>query len=145
MRTGRINLGCCGFKLTLLVVVVFLSAAIVNAQNSANESATRDRIAVTRRVLVRSKSLLVSSAVVEDKLLRNSDFKRLGFVITRDPSEADFVLELRHDVLTKYVFTVVEVKTLTVIAGGKLSSLGGTVAGKVARRFVKEMEQTKQP
>jgi hypothetical protein len=40
------------------------------------------------------------------------------------------------------VFSVVEVKTQTVIAGGKLSSLGGTVAGKVAKRFVKAMSRT---
>ena len=89
---------------------------------------------------MRSKSLLVRAAVVEEKLLKNAGFKQLGFVITRDAADADIVLELRHDLLTMYVFTVVEVKTATVIAGGKLSSLGGTVAGKVAKRFVKEMQ-----
>ena len=82
--------------------------------------------------------------MVEDKLLKNSEFTRLGFVITRDPNDADFVLELRHDLLTKYVFTVIETRSLTVIAGGKLSSLGGTVGGKVAKRFVKEIIATKQ-
>jgi len=34
------------------------------------------------------------------------------------------------------------VRTQTVIAGGKLSSLGGTVADKVAKRFLKEMART---
>jgi hypothetical protein len=52
---------------------------------------------------------------------------------------------LRHDLLTMYVFTVLEVKTQTVIAGGKLSSLGGTVADKVAKRFVKAISGTNQP
>jgi len=33
---------------------------------------------------------------------------------------------------------------MNVIAGGKLSSLGGTVAGKVAKRFVKEMSAVGQ-
>jgi hypothetical protein len=98
-----------------------------------------------RRVLVHSTSLLVRGATVEDKLLKHSEFKRAGFVITRDLTEADLVLELRHDLLTMYVFTVVDAKTLTVIAGGKLSSLGGTVADKVAKRFVKEMNALKQP
>jgi hypothetical protein len=79
---------------------------------------------------------------VEDKLLKRTEFKELGFAITRDLADADIVLELRHDLLTKYVFSVVEVKTQTVIAGGKLSSLGGTVAGKVAKRFVKAMSRT---
>jgi hypothetical protein len=37
------------------------------------------------------------------------------------------------------VFTVVDAKTGVVLLSGKLSSLGGRVAGKVAKRFVKEM------
>ena len=98
-----------------------------------------------RRVYVRSKSLLVRAAVVEDKLLKRPEFKQLGLSITRDESDADIILELRHDLLTMYVFTVVEVKTQTVIAGGKLSSLGGTVADKVAKRFVKAMSGVNQP
>jgi len=92
-----------------------------------------------RRVFVRSTSLLVGAAVVEDKLLKQPEFRQLGFVLTRDDSDADLILELHHDLFTKYVFTVVDVKTGVVLLAGKLSSLGGTVAGKVAKRFVKEM------
>jgi hypothetical protein len=92
-----------------------------------------------RRVFVRSKSLLVGAAVVEEKLLKRPEFRQLGFVLTRDESEADLILELRHDLFTMYVFSVVDANTGVVLLGGKLSSLGGTVAGKVARRFVKEM------
>ncbi len=63
----------------------------------------------TRRVFVRSKSLLVRAAVVEDKLLKLPEFT-LGFAITRDESDADLILELRHDLLTKYVFSVVDLR-----------------------------------
>lgn len=98
-----------------------------------------------RRVLVHSKSLLVGAAVVEDKLLKRPEFRQLGFVITREESDADFILELRHDLFTMYVFTVVDAKTAVVVLGGKLSSLGGTVAGKVAKRFVKEMPAVAGP
>lgn len=100
---------------------------------------TEVQVKAGRRVFVRSTSLLVRGAVVEDKLLKQAEFQQLGFVITREFSEADFILELRHDLFTKYVFTVIDAKTELVLAGGKLSSVGGTVAGKVARRFVKEM------
>lgn len=115
---------------------------MVAAQESLS-GASRQRIEtpVGRRVFVRSKSLLVSAAVVEDKLLKQPDFQQRNFVITRDGDEADIVIELRHDVLTKYVFTVIDVKSQTVLAGGKLSSLGGTVAEKVAKRFIKEMSR----
>ncbi len=122
---------------------VLVLAATATAQNVAlSKSNKQPDTVVSRRVFVRSKSLLVRAAVVEDKLLKRPEFKQLGFSITREQSDADIILELRHDLLTKYVFSVVEVKTQTVIVGGKLSSLGGTVAGKVAKRFVKEMART---
>jgi len=134
--------------MNLLLVSLLASSAIlllstkVAAQSVAAQRERPTRMVSFRRVFVRSKSLLVRGAVVEDKLLKRPEFKELGFVITRDESDADIILELRHDLLTKYVFSVVDVKTQTVIAGGKLSSLGGTVAGKVAKRFVKEMART---
>ena len=98
-----------------------------------------------RRVFVRSKSLLVRGAVVEDKLLKRPEFHELGFVLTRDESDADMILELRHDLFTMYVFSVVDTRSQLVLFSGKLSSLGGTVTGKVAKRFVKEIGQTLGP
>ena len=62
-------------------------------------------------------------------------------MLTRNEADADIILELRHDVLTKYVYSAVDAKTQTVIAGGKVSSLGGTVAGKVAKQFLKQLAQ----
>jgi hypothetical protein len=90
-------------------------------------------------IYVRSSSLLVGKSVVEEKLTKRPEFQRLGLMITRDINEADLVLELRHDLFTMYVYTAVDQKTSVVVAGGKLSSLGGTVAGKVAKRFLKQM------
>jgi hypothetical protein len=130
--------GC--LRVALFSVLICFSAA---AQEPVNEnSLERNRVSsrpALRRVFVRSKALLVGAAVVEEKLLRQPEFAQLGFVITRNDADADFILELRHDVLTKYVFSVVDTRTQTVVAGGKVSSLGGTVAGKVAKRFVKMM------
>ena len=92
-----------------------------------------------RTIYVTSTSLLVGSEVVETKLRKRPEFQQLGLTITRDPEQADLVLELRHDVFTKYVYTAIDPYTSIVVASGKLSSLGGTVAGKVAKRFIKEM------
>jgi hypothetical protein len=139
----------CYLKWAPVVVIGLLGISAVAqssqvATRSRTVNAPQEQAPQTRKVFVRSTSLLVRAAVVEDKLLKNSEFKKAGFVITRDPRDADLVLELRHDLLTMYVFTVVDLKTMNVIAGGKLSSLGGTVADKVAKRFVKEMSAVKQ-
>ncbi len=132
----------------LLIVSLFffilIPGVIMPAKTRTDVSVTgtserQARTAVPRRVFVRSKSLLVRAAVVEDKLLKRPEFTDLGFVITREAADADIVLELRHDLLTKYVFSVIDVRTQTIVASGKLSSVGGTVAGKVAKRFVKAM------
>jgi hypothetical protein len=92
-----------------------------------------------KRIYVKSSSILVGEAVVETKLRKRKEFQQLGLVITRNPDEADLILELRHDLFTMYVYTAVDPRTSIVVAGGKLSSLGGTVAGKVAKRFMKQM------
>jgi len=145
--------------LVLLTAAMIATCSLTFAQNVAVDSGraamqgvealTRShRIAqteATRRVFVRSKSLLVRAAVVEDKLLKRPEFTQLGFVITREESDADLIFELRHDLLTKYVFSVVDAKTQTLLASGKVSSVGGTVAGKVAKRFVKDMARTPGP
>ena len=127
----------------------FAQTSIFATAPQAEATATRQRRLTSverptdsrtqRRVFVRSTSLLVRAAVVEDKLLKRPEFRQLGFVLTRDDSDADLILELRHDLFTMYVFTVVDAKTGAVLLAGKLSSLGGTVGGKVAKRFVKEM------
>ena len=150
IRAGKF-IGTSTYLKVLVIALLTASAILLFAEKAAaqnaevNETNSRARTATSRRVFVRSKSLLVRGAVVEDKLLKRPEFKQLGFSITRDESDADIILELRHDLLTKYVFSVVEVKTQAVVAGGKLSSLGGTVAGKVAKRFVKAMSGVNQP
>lgn len=98
-----------------------------------------------RVIFVRSHSILVKGAVVEEKLQKQPEFQQFGLVITRDAGAADLILELRHDLFTKYVYTAVDTKTQTLVASGKLSSLGGTVADKVAKRFLKQVGQARLP
>lgn len=125
-----------------LLITVCSFSANAQTQDVALRTTTAERSAMTpRKVFVRSKALLVRAAVVEDKLMKRNEFTQMGLVLTRNEADADIILELRHDVLTKYVYSAVDTKTQTVIAGGKVSSLGGTVAGKVAKRFLKQLAQ----
>src|ERR1044071_7298158 len=96
-----------------------------------------------KTIYVKSSSLLVGVSVIEEKLQRRAEFSQMGLVITRDRQVADVVLELHHDILTKYVYTAIDRRTNVVLASGKLSSLGGTVAGKVAKRFLKQVMQAR--
>lgn len=132
------------------LAALFLTAIVgcganARAQELSLRSVERARTVTSptsqRKVFVRSKALLVKASVVEDKLMKRSEFAQMGLVLTRDEADADIILELRHDILTKYVYSAVNARTQVVLAGGKVSSLGGTVAGKVAKRFLKQLAQ----
>ena len=96
-----------------------------------------------RSIYVKSSSILVGRSVIEEKLQKRAEFRQLDLVITRNEGDADIILELHHDVFTKYVYTAIDLKRNIVVASGKLSSLGGTVAGKVAKRFLKQVMQAR--
>lgn len=146
MKTPAIGTYAFGGLFAMLCLIFCLGHGIVAAQDRPSiVSPQRSGTPASRKVFVHSKSVLVSAAVVEDKLLKQPEFQQRGFVITRNVDDADLVIELRHDLLTKYVLTVIEVKSQTVVAGGKLSSIGGTVAEKVAKRFIKEINAVSQP
>jgi len=129
--------------LFLLSATLFVVSDLARAQELSYTAATRERTTTSsqRKVFVRSKALLVKASVVEDKLMKRPEFAQLGLVLTRDPIDADIILELRHDILTKYVYSAFDARTQVVLAGGKVSSLGGTVGGKVAKRFLKQLAQ----
>jgi len=127
---------------------VGLPGEAIRPPKQAIDSGTIDSVAILRSarvIFVRSSSILVKGAVVEDKLQKRPEFQQFGLLITRDASAADLVLELRHDLFTMYVYTAVDPKTQIVAASGKLSSLGGTVAGKVAKRFLQQLAQARLP
>jgi hypothetical protein len=127
----------------LLAALCLLSFSLTAA---SAQSSTPDPVASLRSaklIYVKSSSLLVGNSVIEDKLQKRPEFSQMGLVITRDPDAADLILEVHHDVFTKYVYTAVDPRSNIVVAGGKLSSLGGTVAGKVAKRFLKQVMKTR--
>lgn len=122
----------------LAVLCLFsLCVAGVSAQSPTPDPVASLRSA--RLIYVKSSSKLVGNSVIEEKLQKRPEFSQMGLVITRDPDAADLILEVHHDRFTKYVYTAVDPRANIVVAGGKLSSLGGTVAGKVAKRFLKEV------
>jgi hypothetical protein len=127
--------------LTVALCLVMLCVTGVSAQSSTPDPVASLRSAKT--IFVKSSSLLVGNSVIEEKLQQRAEFSQMGLVITRDPLAADLILEVHHDVLTKYVYTAIDPKLNIVVASGKLSSLGGTVAGKVAKRFLKQMMQAR--
>ena len=126
----------------LLPILAVLCLLSVGATDALAQSSTLDPVASlgsAKLIYVQSSSILVGKSVIEEKLQKRAEFSQLGLAITRDPNAADLILEVHHDHFTKYVYTAIDARTNILVAGGKLSSLGGTVAGKVAKRFLKQV------
>jgi hypothetical protein len=135
-------------KQTAILVAALFALGVCATSTSAQQPTptANELLRSAKTIYVTSSSLLVRPPVIESKLRKRKEFQQLGLLITRDPQEADLVLEVRHDLFTKYVFIAIDARTSIVVASGKLSSLGGTVAGKVAKRFMKEvMKARSQP
>jgi hypothetical protein len=128
-----------------LPLLCLLALCVVTASAQTPDSrkpAPPDPVTALRSakyIFVKSSSLLVGASVIEEKLQKRTEFSQMGLVITRDIDAADLILEVHHDLFTKYVYTAIDIQTSMVVASGKLSSLGGTVAGKVAKRFLKQV------
>jgi len=123
-----------------LASIVLLLSCWVGASAQSEAVVT---LRSAKSIYVKSSSLLVGRSVIEEKLQKRTEFSQLGLVITRNEADADIILEVHHDVLTKYVYTAIDSRRDIVVASGKLSSLGGTVAGKVAKRFMKQVMQAR--
>jgi hypothetical protein len=125
----------------LTCVCLLLLCSVAASAQGQSEAVVALRSA--KSIYVKSSSLLVGRSVIEEKLQKRAEFSQMGLVITRSERDADIILEVHHDVLTKYVYTAIDSKRNIVVASGKLSSLGGTVAGKVAKRFMKQVMQAR--
>jgi hypothetical protein len=123
----------------LLEVQPFSENVTRRARRSESIPNAGDVARSARFIYVNSQSALVTAEDIENKLRKHPDFQRLGLIVTRQQADADLILQVRRSVLTKFVFTAIEPETLVVVASGKLSSLGGTVDGKVAKLFMKQL------
>jgi hypothetical protein len=121
---------------------------LVTASQNETE-ALRDSVAIlaaARVIYVRSRTVFVKSEVIENELLKRADFQQAGLQITKDPRAADLIMEVRRSNLTiEYPYVVVDARTRLVVASGKVNSLFGTAAGKIAKGFVKQVQKARTP
>lgn len=95
---------------------------------------------------VRSRTTFVKSEVIENELLKRVEFQQAGLLITTDPKLADLILEVRRsNFTTEYPYIVVDPRTRLVVASGKVNSLFGTAAGKIAKGFIKQLQKARTP
>jgi hypothetical protein len=150
------------FARTILIVFILitaleLSAVIIAAQASplrlvTSSQATTEStdpaaiLSAARLLYVHSQTGLVKSEVIESELQKRSELQQAGLLLTRDPNAADLRMEVRRSIFTtEYPYVVINTKTQIVVASGKVNSLFGTAAAKIAKGFAKQLKKARNP
>lgn len=103
-------------------------------------------LANARIIYVCSRTIFVKSEVIENELRKRADFQQAGLLLTKNPRDADLTMEVRRsNFTTEYPYVVVDSKTKFIVASGRVNSLFGTAAGKIAKGFMKQMQQARAP
>lgn len=121
---------------------------LVTASQATTESQADPAgiLAAARLLYVHSRTALVKSEVIESELQKRSELRQGGLLITRDAKAADLTMEVRRsNFTTEYPYVVIDTKTHVVVASGKVNSLFGTAAAKIARRFATQVKQARTP
>jgi hypothetical protein len=101
-------------------------------------------LASARVIFVCSRTGFVKSEVIESELLKRAEFQQSGLLVTKDPKAADLVMEVRRsNFTTEYPYVVVDTRTRLVVASGRVNSLFGTAAGKIAKGFIKQVQKAR--
>jgi hypothetical protein len=118
-----------------------------NAMSRAEGDRENDPMAMlasARIVYVYSRTMFVKAEVIENELRKRDDFQRSGLLLTRNRSDADLTIEVRRsNFTTEYPYVVVDSKTQFIVASGRVNSLFGTAAGRIAKGFMKQLEKAR--
>lgn len=113
------------------------------ADPNAPMANANDILGSARTLYVWSRTVFVKQEVIESALLKRDDFRQSGLLITKDFKAADLILTVRRaNFSTEYAYDVVD-QTGLVVAGGKVNSLFGTAAGKIANGFMKQLQRAR--
>jgi len=103
-------------------------------------------LASARIIYVCSRTGFVKSELIESELLKRAEFHQAGLLVTKDPKAAELVMEVRRsNFTTEYPYIVVDTRTRLVVASGKVNSLFGTAAGKIAKGFMQQVQKARTP
>ena len=136
------SLGVLLIAFGFIIAPVQFVSAIQNPQAEAARADANDLLRSAQRIFIRTKSVYFKPAALEQALLDREEFQRWGFVISREESDAELIIEVDRKLFTnRFVYSVIDPKTQRVLLAGKIGSLGGTVEGQIADGFIKRLRR----
>jgi hypothetical protein len=114
-------------------------------QHAAAPRGPDDVLRSARTIFVRTKSVYFKPSTLENSLLQQDEFRQWGLAVTRDEADADLIIEVGRKVFTtSFVYSVIVPQTQTVVASGRVNSIGGTVEGKITHSFMQKLRAARQ-
>ncbi len=144
----------------LVVISVLMSLATLTVAQSNSWQATNHNptdtstnptdpkalLVSARTIYVNSQSAFVKNKAMISALNDHKELREFGLAVTDSASTADLMLSIDRAPFTiEYSFTVIHIRTRIVVASGHVNSLFGTVPGKVANSFAKQLKAAHQP
>lgn len=118
------------------------SAQQIAHQTDAVRSSPLDVLRSAQTIFIRTKTSYFKPAALEQSLLDRNEVQIWELVFTREEANADLIIEVDRKLFTnKFVYSVIDPCTNTVLISGKIGSLGGTVEGQIANGFVKRLQR----
>lgn len=138
VRSPGVLLIACG----CIIAAVQFADANQNPQVEAARADANDLLRSAQRIYISTKSVYFKPATLEQALLDREEFQQWGFVISREESDAELIIEVDRKLFTnRFVYSVIDPKTQRVLLAGKIGSLGGTVEGQIADGFIKRLRR----
>ncbi|HEY0100621.1 MAG TPA: hypothetical protein VGB76_16870 [Pyrinomonadaceae bacterium] len=111
-------------------------------QTDAVRSSPLDVLRSAQTIFIRTKTAYFKPAALEQSLLDRTEVQSWELVFTREEANADLIIEVDRKLFTnKFVYSVIDPRTNTVLISGKIGSLGGTVEDQIANGFVKRLQR----
>jgi len=137
-----------GFDLAMAGITSFAQETSPRLQNAVAQNSSSDPtvlLSTARTLYVHSRTALVKSEVIESELQKRLELKECGLVVIRNGAAADLIMEVRRsNFTTEYPYVVIDGRTQIVVASGKVNSLFGTAAAKIAKGFAKQLQKARK-
>ena len=115
-----------------------------HAANADVRLRLKESLAAARTLGVRSKTVWVKRSALENALLNKKAFLDLGIDVLDRAEGADVRLDIDHvEFTTRFTYTLVDQQSGQIIAAGRVSSLFGSVAGKISGRLAKQIREAR--
>lgn len=103
-----------------------------------------DALRFARTIFIMTRTVHFDPKDLTRQLTKKPEFAQMGLSVTQDRNAADLIMQVDRLVFsTQFPYVVVDARTGAAVTAGQVSSLFGTVPGKIANMFMKQIKEAR--